>query len=55
MPSEEAHARAVGTLALCVGGILLARATSDGTLSDDILKSCRQFAASIEETTNHEL
>lgn len=41
---EKAHARAVGALALCVGGLLLARAVEDGELSDDILDSCRRFA-----------
>jgi len=41
---EAAHARAVGALALCVGGLLLARAVSDGALSEDILQSCRRFA-----------
>jgi len=46
---EEAHVRAVGAFALCVGGLLLARAVDDATLSDDILKSCRQFAADAVE------
>ncbi len=36
-------------LALCVGGIMLARAVEDKTLSNDILKSCRHFAANHEE------
>jgi len=40
----EAHVRAVGVFALCVGGLLLARAVDDDMLSDDILKACRQFA-----------
>jgi TetR/AcrR family transcriptional repressor of nem operon len=39
------HERAVGTLALCIGGLLLARAVDDPALSDDILKSCRSFGA----------
>ncbi len=41
--ADGAHERAVGTLALCVGGLLLARAVEDPALSDDILASCRQF------------
>ena len=49
LPEEQMHLRARGTLALCVGGMLLARAVDDPTLSDDILESCRQFAAEIEE------
>jgi TetR/AcrR family transcriptional repressor of nem operon len=44
---DEAHERAVGALALCVGGLLLARAVDDGALSDDILRACRQFGAAI--------
>lgn len=39
-----AHDRAVGTLALCVGGLLLARAVDDVDVSDDILHACRRFA-----------
>jgi TetR/AcrR family transcriptional repressor of nem operon len=42
--AEEAHARAAGIVALCVGGLLLARAAGDVDLSDDILRSCRRFA-----------
>ena len=40
----SAHDRAVGTLALCVGGLLLARAVDDPAVSDDILRACRRFA-----------
>jgi TetR/AcrR family transcriptional repressor of nem operon len=46
---DAAHVRAVGTLALCVGGLLLARAVDDPDLSDDILQSCRHFGAGTEE------
>ncbi|MCP3985619.1 MAG: TetR/AcrR family transcriptional regulator [bacterium] len=52
--AEDAHTGALGTLALCVGSLLLSRAALDPTLSDDILSSCRQFAAAAEETTEHE-
>lgn len=48
-----AHTHAVGTLALCVGGLLLARAVEDPALSDDILQSCRQFGAGPEATDTH--
>ncbi|MCP4005595.1 MAG: TetR/AcrR family transcriptional regulator [bacterium] len=47
---EDAHTRAVGTLALCVGSLVLARAALDSELSDDILDSSRQFAAETKET-----
>jgi TetR/AcrR family transcriptional repressor of nem operon len=46
---DEAHERAVGALALCVGGLLLARAVDDGALSDDILRACRQFGADLTD------
>jgi len=42
---DEAHERAVGAMALCVGGLLLARAVDDGALSDDILSACRKFGS----------
>ena len=48
LADDAAHVRAVGTLALCVGGLLLARAVDDPPLSDDILQSCRQFGAGTE-------
>ena len=44
------HERAVGTLALCVGGLLLARAVDDPAFSDDILKACRSFGADAGST-----
>ena len=46
---DQAHERAVGALALCVGGLLLARAVDDGALSDDILRACRHFGAGIAD------
>ncbi len=51
---EDLHAYAIAMLSLCVGSLLLARATLDSALSDDILNSCRQFAADVEETEKHE-
>jgi TetR/AcrR family transcriptional repressor of nem operon len=44
---EEAHQRAVGAMALCVGGLLLARAVDDDALSDDIMRACREFGAGL--------
>ena len=46
---NEAHERAVGALALSVGGLPLARAVDDDTLSDDILTACRQFGAGVAD------
>jgi AcrR family transcriptional regulator len=36
--------RAVAIFALCVGGVLLARAVKDAALSDRVLKACRRAA-----------
>jgi TetR/AcrR family transcriptional repressor of nem operon len=47
--NDEAHERAVGAMALCVGGLLLARAVADDALSDDILRACRQFGGDLTE------
>ncbi len=54
LPAEDVHAVAVGSLALNVGSLLLSRAAQDSALSDDILNSCRQFAADIEENLKHD-
>lgn len=43
-PSAAARARALGTLALCFGGLALARAVQDRALSDEILRACRAAA-----------
>jgi TetR/AcrR family transcriptional repressor of nem operon len=34
--------RAIATLALCLGGLMLARAVKDRGLSDEILRACRE-------------
>lgn len=39
-----AEERALATLALCAGGVMLSRAVGDGELSDRILRACRRFA-----------
>jgi len=40
-PTEK---RALATMALCVGGLALARAVPDEAFSDEILQACRDFA-----------
>jgi TetR/AcrR family transcriptional repressor of nem operon len=40
----SARQRALATLALCFGGMALARAVQDRALSDEILLACRRFA-----------
>ena len=42
--TESAGERALATLALCAGGVMLSRAVGDGELSDRILRACRRFA-----------
>ncbi len=42
--SQRPRAQALAMLALFVGGISLARAVADPSLSDEILAACRQFA-----------
>jgi TetR/AcrR family transcriptional repressor of nem operon len=39
-----ADERALAIFALCVGGILLARAVPDARFSEDLLRACRRFA-----------
>lgn len=45
--AQDARTRAISAIALCVGGLILARAVKDGGLSADILDACR--AAVIRE------
>jgi TetR/AcrR family transcriptional repressor of nem operon len=45
----DPEGRALATMALYVGGILLSRAVRDPDLSDRILRSCRRLAAAPEE------
>jgi TetR/AcrR family transcriptional repressor of nem operon len=44
MEGQAATDRALATLALCVGGLALARAVESPGLSKQILKACREFA-----------
>ena len=43
-PGASFEERALATLALCAGGVMLSRAVGDGELSDRILRACRRFA-----------
>lgn len=51
LPAKTANRRdaAIALMAQCVGGLMLARAVKDQTLSDRILKACRQGALKIAE------
>jgi AcrR family transcriptional regulator len=44
---EDAEDRAFAILALCAGGIMLARAMPDAAASDRMLKACREAAAEL--------
>jgi len=41
-PSSPDRSRAITTVALCLGGLMLARAVNGGELSEEILKACRE-------------
>jgi TetR/AcrR family transcriptional regulator, transcriptional repressor for nem operon len=41
---NDAHARAQATAALCVGGMVVARALADGNLADELRESCTDVA-----------
>jgi len=41
-PSSPDRSRAITTVALCLGGLVLARAVNGGELSEEILKACRE-------------
>jgi TetR/AcrR family transcriptional repressor of nem operon len=47
--SESSRERALGIIAQCVGGLMLARAVKNEKLSDQILRSCRSAALRIRE------
>ena len=57
-PGRGRRKRALGTLAVLVGGLTLARATRGTPLSDEILEACRAFARSAlglkQEENQHE-
>jgi TetR/AcrR family transcriptional repressor of nem operon len=44
-----ARERAIATLALCAGGLMLARAVKDERFSEEILAACRRFAVAESE------
>lgn len=44
VPSNQRQLRSLSTVALCVGGMVLARTIEDKALADDILESCRTAA-----------
>ena len=41
--------RAITTMALCLGGLMLARAVNDGALSQEILRACRESVIAVSE------
>jgi TetR/AcrR family transcriptional regulator, transcriptional repressor for nem operon len=53
LPPDQAEDRAIAIVALCVGGMTLARAVHDPGLSDRILGACREFAHESLESRAH--
>jgi AcrR family transcriptional regulator len=47
LPGPGGHGRARAILALCAGGVLLARAVADAEAAQDILAACRANAAGL--------
>lgn len=45
--SSRVRGRAISAIALCVGGLQLARAVTDSTLSNDILGACSKAVADV--------
>jgi len=48
LDDEAARDKAIGTMALCIGGMVMARAVSDKELSDEILLAARCFAGGVK-------
>jgi TetR/AcrR family transcriptional repressor of nem operon len=45
--AADARQKAIGTMALCIGGMVMARAVPDTQLSDEILLAARSFAGGV--------
>ena len=48
--SSDDNSKAIATVALCLGGLMLARAVKDTTFSDQILESCRTALPLLHES-----
>lgn len=46
--NADARDKAIGTMALCIGGMVMARAIADEELSDEILLAARSFAGGVK-------
>jgi TetR/AcrR family transcriptional repressor of nem operon len=46
--AADARQKAIGTMALCIGGMVMARAVPDTQLSDEILLAARNFAGGVK-------
>jgi len=48
LDDDDARQKAIGTMALCIGGMVMARAVADRELSDEILLAARSFGGGVE-------
>lgn len=51
LPGIDSRERALATLALCVGGLTIARALGDNRASDEVLQSCVKWALPESQNT----
>ena len=48
LDDDDTRQKAIGTMALCIGGMVMARAVADRELSDEILLAARSFGGGVE-------
>lgn len=48
LDDDDTRQKAIGTMALCIGGMVMARAVTDRELSDEILLAARSFGGGVE-------
>ena len=48
LDDDDTRQKAIGTMALCIGGMAMARAVADRELSDEILLAARSFGGGVK-------
>ena len=48
LDDDDTRQKAIGTMALCIGGMVMARAVADRELSDEILLAARSFGGGVK-------
>ena len=51
LDDDDTRQKAIGTMALCIGGMVMARAVADRELSDEILLATRDFGGGVKHRT----